>query len=287
MRFQFIEAEKANYPIRVLCRVMEVSASGFYDFRERCRTGGRKERQDMVLRVKAVHERTGGVYGSRRMARELCGEGHNVGRCQARNLMREAGIEVRRKRRFKITTDSRHRLPVAENLLDRQFNVSAPNRIWSADITYLWTNQGWLYLAVVIDLYARRVVGWALSDRIQAQLVCDALRMAVGRRRPPPGLIHHSDRGSQYAGQAYQDLLREHGLTPSMSRKGNCWDNAPTERFFGSLKRERTDLQLFATRDEARACVIEYIEMFYNSRRRHSYLDYVSPAEFEAKANAA
>jgi transposase InsO family protein len=241
----------------------------------------------MVLRVKAIHERTGGVYGSRRMARELRGEGHDVGRCQARSLMQEAGIEVRRKRRFKLTTDSRHRLPVAENLLDRQFDVSAPNRVWAADITYLWTNQGWLYLAVVIDLYARRVVGWALSDRIQAQLVCDALRMAVGRRRPPPGLIHHSDRGSQYAGQAYQDLLREHGLTPSMSRKGNCWDNAPMERFFGSLKRERTDLRLFTTREEARACVIEYIEMFYNNRRRHSYLDYVSPAEFEAKANAA
>ena len=140
---------------------------------------------------------------------------------------------------------------------------------------------------MVIDLYARRVVGWALSDRIQAGLVCDALRMAIGRRRPPPGLMHHSDRGSQYAGQAYQDLLREHGLTPSMSRKGNCWDNAPMERFFGSLKRERTDLRIFATREEARACVVDYIEMFYNSRRRHSYLGYVSPAEFEAKANAA
>lgn len=151
----------------------------------------------MVLRVKAIHARTGGVYGSRRMARELRGEGHDVGRCQARSLMQEASIEVCRKRRFKLTTDSRHRLPVAENLLDRQFDVSAPNRVWAADITYLWTNQGWLYLAVVIDLYARRVVGWALSDRIQAQLVCDALRMAVARRRPPPGLIHHSDRGSQ------------------------------------------------------------------------------------------
>jgi putative transposase len=241
----------------------------------------------MVLRVKAIHERTGGVYGSRRMARELRAEGFDVGRCQARSLMREAGIEVRRKRRFKLTTDSRHRLPVAENLLDRQFDVSAPNQVWGADITYLWTSEGWLYLAVVIDLYARRVVGWALSDRIQAGLVCDALRMAIGRRRPPPRLIHHSDRGSQYAGQAYQDLLREHGLVPSMSRKGNCWDNAPVERFFGSLKRERTDLRLFATRDEARSCVVDYIEMFYNSQRRHSYLGYVSPAEFEAKANAA
>jgi transposase InsO family protein len=140
---------------------------------------------------------------------------------------------------------------------------------------------------VVIDLYARRVVGWALSDRMQAPLVCDALRMALGRRRPPPGLIHHTDRGSQYAGQAYQELLREHGLIPSMSRKGNCWDNAPMERFFGSLKRERTDLELFATRNEARACVVDYIEMFYNSRRRHSYLGYISPAGFEAQAIAA
>jgi transposase InsO family protein len=241
----------------------------------------------MVLRVKAIHERVGGVYGGRRMARELRAQGHAVGRCQARSLMQEAGIEVRRKRRFRLTTDSRHRLPVAENLLDRQFDVSAPNQVWAADITYLWTNEGWLYLAAVIDLYARRVVGWALSDRIQAGLVCDALRMAVGRRRPPPGLIHHSDRGSQYAGQAYQDLLREHGLTPSMSRRGNCWDNAPMERFFGSLKRECTDLRLFATRDEARSCVIEYIEMFYNSRRRHSYLDYVSPMEYESKVNVA
>ena len=221
------------------------------------------------------------------MARELRGEGFEVGRCQARSLMQEAGIEVRRKRRFKLTTDSRHRFPVAENLLDRQFAVSAPNRVWAADITYLWTHQGWLYLAVVLDLYARRVVGWALSDRMQAPLVCEALRMALGRRRPPAGLIHHSDRGSQYAGQAYQDLLREHGLIPSMSRKGNCWDNAPVERFFGSLKRERTDLELFVTRDEARACVVDDIEMFYNSRRRHSYLDYVSPAEFEAQAIAA
>jgi len=279
--------EKANYPIRVLCRVLEVSASGFYDYRERCRTGSRKERREMVLRVKAIHERVGGVYGGRRIARELRAQGHDVGRCRARSLMREAGIEVCRKRRFRATTDSRHRLPVAENRLDRRFDASAPNRVWAADVTDLWTNEGWLYLAAVIDLYARRVVGWALSDRIQAGLVCDALRMALGRRRPPPGLIHHSDRGSQYAGQAYQDLLREHGLTPSMSRKGNCWDNAPMERFFGSLKRERTDLRLFATRDEARSCVIDYIEMFYNSQRRHSYLDYVSPMEYESKVNLA
>jgi len=241
----------------------------------------------MVLRVKAIHERVGGVYGGRRIARELRAQGHDVGRCRARSLMREAGIEVCRKRRFRATTDSRHRLPVAENRLDRRFDASAPNRVWAADVTDLWTNEGWLYLAAVIDLYARRVVGWALSDRIQAGLVCDALRMALGRRRPPPGLIHHSDRGSQYAGQAYQDLLREHGLTPSMSRKGNRWDNAPMERFFGSLKRERTDLRLFATRDEARSCVIDYIEMFYNSQRRHSYLDYVSPMEYESKVNLA
>jgi len=241
----------------------------------------------MVLRVKAIHERVGGVYGGRRIARELRAQGHDVGRCQARSLMREAGIEVCRKRRFRATTDSRYRLPVAENRLDRRFDASAPNRVWAADVTDLWTNEGWLYLAAVIDLYARRVVGWALSDRIQAGLVCDALRMALGRRRPPPGLIHHSDRGSQYAGQAYQDLLREHGRTPSMSRKGNCWDNAPMERFFGSLKRERTDLRLFATRDEARSCVIDYIEMFYNSQRRHSYLDYVSPMEYESKVNLA
>lgn len=165
--------------------------------------------------------------------------------------------------------------------------MTAPDTVWGTDITYLWTNQGWMYLAVVLDLFSRRVVGWALADHMRAELVSNALQMAVGRRQPRPGLIHHSDRGSQYACQDYQALLQEHGLIGSMSRKGNCWDNAPVERFFGSLKRERTDLRLYATREELKADVIDYIELFYNSRRQHSYLGYISPMEFEATVNVA
>ena len=276
------------YPIRVLCQVMEVSTSGFYDYVGRVQSGPEnQEEQELALRVKAIHERTGGVYGSRRLSRELQAEGFEVGRYRARSLMRKAGIEVRHKKRFRVTTDSRHDHPVAPNRLDRRFEVTAPNTVWGSDITYLWTNEGWMYLAVVVDLFSRRVVGWALADHMRVELVSNALRMALGRRQPPPGLIHHSDRGSQYACQEYQALLREHGLISSMSRKGNCWDNAPVERFFGSLKRERTDLRLYATREELRADVMDYIEMFYNSWRQHSYLGYTSPMEFEAKVNVA
>lgn len=282
-----MDAEKADYPVRTLCRVMQVSPSGFYDYLRRIeRAGARNEEETLVLQVKAIHERTGGCYGSRRMSRELRARGHDVGRCQARTLMRKAGIAVRRRRRFRVTTDSRHPFPIAPNLLDRQFDLPAPNRAWAADITYLWTAEGWLFLAVVIDLYSRRVVGWALAEHMRVEFVAEALRMALWRRRPPPGLIHHSDRGSQYACHAYQDLLKEHGLVPSMSGKGDCWDNAPVERFFGSLKRERTDHVLYPTRTDAKAEVINYIEMFYNSQRRHSYLDYISPLEYETKAAA-
>ena len=276
------------YPVRVLCQVMDVSPSGFYAYVERLERGPEnQEEQALILRVKAIHERTGGVYGSRRMARELEADGVEVGRYRARSLMRKAGIEVRRKKRFRVTTDSRHDHPVAPNRLNRQFEVTAPNTVWGGDITYLWTHQGWMYLAVILDLFSRRVVGWALADHMRAELASNALRMALGRRQPRPGLIHHSDRGSQYACQEYQALLQEYGLIASMSRKGNCWDNAPVERFFGSLKRERTDLRLYATREELRADVIDYIEMFYNSCRQHSYLDYTNPMEFEAKANVA
>jgi transposase InsO family protein len=282
-----VDAEKANYPVRILCRVLEVSPSGFYDYLRRAeRAAASNEEEALVLQVKAIHERTGGCYGSRRMSRELRARGCDVGRCQARTLMRKAGIAVRRRRRFRVTTDSRHPFPIAPNLLDRQFDPSTANRAWAADITYLWTAEGWLFLAVVIDLYSRRVVGWALAEHMRVALVTEALKMALWRRRPPPGLIHHSDRGSQYACHAYQDLLKDYGLVPSMSGKGDCWDNAPVERLAGSLKRERTDHVLYPNRTAAKADVIDYIEMFYNSQRRHSYLDYLSPLEYETKAAA-
>jgi transposase InsO family protein len=276
------------YPVALLCRVMEVSRSGYYAYAERRRQEPRSDGEvALVRRVKAIHEEVRGSYGTRRMARQLQGEGHAVGRHKARSLMREADIEVRRKRRFRVTTDSRHRYPVAPNLLQRQFATQAPDQAWVGDITYLWTAEGWLYLAVVIDLFSRRVVGWSLAAHMRVDLVKDALTMALWRRRPQAGLIHHSDRGSQYACEAYQERLKAHGLVCSMSRKGDCWDNAVAERFFGSLKRECTDHRLYATREEARGDVVDYIEMFYNSRRRHSYLGYSSPAEFEALAKVA
>jgi len=215
------------------------------------------------------------------MSEALKKEGEEVGRYQARTLMRQAAVEVRSKKRYRVTTQSRHRYPVGFNHLDRQFSVSAPNRVWAADITYLWTEQGWLYLAVVLDLFSRKVVGWSMSSQMTVDLVRDALRMALWIRKPESGLIHHSDRGSQYACHEYQALLSEHRMVCSMSRKGNCWDNAVVERFFRSLKCDQTDHRRYATREEAKKEVIDYIEMFYNSRRFHSYLGYLSPADYE------
>jgi putative transposase len=273
----------------VLCAVLEVSRSGVYAYAQRHSTP-RIDRDEVVLlaRVKAIHAETGQSYGSRRMAKQLQAEGYAVGRVKARRLMRDAGVVVRRRtRRGPVTTDSQHGYAVAPNLLARQFDVDKPDQVWAGDITYVWTAEGWLYVAVLLDLYARKVVGWAMSHRIDSALVQTALRMALGRRGPVTGLLHHSDRGSQYACYDYQRLLATHGLRCSMSRKGECLDNAVAERFFGSLKRERTDQCHYTTRQEARADVVEYIEMFYNSRRKHSYLGYISPNEYEALARVA
>ena len=195
--------------------------------------------------------------------------------------MNLAQVSVRRRRKFKPTTDSRHNLPVAPNVLDREFEVTEPNRVWVSDITYMWTAAGWLYLAVILDLFSRKVVGWSMNKRITKKLVIDALRMGVWRRRPDVGLIFHSDRGSQYCSNAFQELLKTNGMVSSMSRKGNCWDNAVAESFFGSLKTERVFSTAYQTREEARRDIVDYIEMFYNSKRRHSYLGYMSPMEFE------
>ena len=222
-------------------------------------------------------------YGSPRMQRELAGRGHVVSENTVAKLMRQHGIRATSSRKFRVTTDSRHALPVAENVLDRQFDQEAADRVWLADITYVWTRAGWLYLACVLDAYSRKVVGWSMSGRLKQDLVLDALRMALGRRRPEASgrLLHHSDRSSQYASAAYQDLLREEGIRCSMSRKGNCWDNAMMESFFATLKKERIHQEAYDTRDEARASVFDYIERFYNRVRRHSALGYQSPEQFE------
>jgi transposase InsO family protein len=214
------------------------------------------------------------------MIRELRDRGFPVSKGRVERLMRENGIRARHKRRYKATTDSRHGLPVAPNLLDRQFEPSAPNQVWTSDITYLWTTEGWLYLAIVLDLFNREVVGWSIQPSMTVDLVTDALRMAWFRRQPAPGLIHHSDRGSQYAAGVFQDLLREYGMTCSMSRKGNCWDNAPTESWFGSFKNERIHGESLVGQQMMRERVFEYIEVFYNRKRKHSALGYLSPTQY-------
>lgn len=234
----------------------------------------------MLALIRAIHAELKGAYGSPRMTRELRDRGFPASKQRVERLMRENGIKARHKRRYKATTNSKHNLPVAKNLLARDFTPTAPNKVWTADMTYIWTDEGWLYLAVVIDLFNREVVGWSIKPRMTTDIVMDALTMAWFRRKPAPGLMHHSDRGSQYASHAFQARLQEYGMVCSMSRKGNCWDNAPTESFFNSLKNERVHGTCYRTKDEAKADLFDYIEPFYNRKRKHSTLGYASPKQF-------
>jgi len=264
-----------------MCDALAVSVSGYRAWKR----GGSPTRKrltdaQLLAVIQAIHKELKGAYGSPRMVRELRGRGIPAGKPRVERLMRENGIRARHKRRYKATTDSTHTLPIAENLLDRNFAPAAPNQAWSSDITYIWTDEGWLYLAVVLDLFNREVVGWSIKSRMTADIVTDALTMAWFRRRPTPGLIHHSDRGSQYASHVHRNKLTEYGMRCSMSRKANCWDNAPTESFFNSLKNERVHGTRYATREEAIADLFEYIEVFYNRSRRHSTLGYHSPVQF-------
>ena len=262
---------------------MEVNRSGYYRHLKQAEAEAKTARLENVLmmEVTTLHKQSGESYGSRRIAKGLQEKGYPVGRYQARSLMRKGKIHCKQRRRFKVTTQNNPTLAVAENKLNRAFTVRQLNRVWAADITYLWTQEGWLYLSVVLDLCSRRVIGWSLSIDLREELVDKALRMAISRRRPGEGVMHHSDRGCQYASHAYQQLLKEHGMIGSMSRKGNCWDNAVMERFFGSLKSERVSHKKYATRAEAKADVVDYIEMFYNSKRMHSALGYLSPMQYE------
>jgi len=266
---------------------MEVSRSGYYYFLKKTQTKQVDKDFELLSQVRHIHKETRGTYGSRRMSKALKDAGYAVGRFRARRLMKKAGLEVKRPKRFKKTTDSRHKLPVAPNRVNQQFKVEQPDQIWCGDITYLWTLEGWLYLAVIIDLYSRKVVGWALDRHLKTSLALEALRMAYWRRKPPSGLIYHSDRGSQYAAGDYQRQLETFHIIPSMSRKGDCYDNAVAESFFHTLKTEEVGDQAYLTREEARRAVFDYIEMFYNSRRLHSFLGYVSPKDFEKKLSLA
>jgi putative transposase len=271
------------YPVTVLCAVLRVSRSGFYDYLTRYGPFGDDDRSELILtyRIKTIFNQYRGSCGSRRMVKHLREDGHHqIGRYKVRRIMRQQGLKATTPKRFKLTTDSKHSFPVASNVLDRKFDVNAPNKVWTADISYVWTYEGWLYLAVVMDLYSRQIVGWAMKDRMKKQLAIDALAMAYWQRKPSKGLLHHSDRGSQYACHDYQKQLNSYGMGVSMSRKGNCWDNAPTERFFRSLKSERLTACRFLTRNEAKNEILDYIT-FYNSIRLHSTLGYLSPMAYE------
>jgi putative transposase len=284
VRFALIDEAKKEFPVHRLCRVLGVSQSGYFAWKGR--PASRRQHGDMVLlaHVRSAFALSHGTYGSPRMARELQDSGLAVGRRRTARLMRENGLRARQKRRFKRTTDSHHAWPIAPNLLDQDFSAEAPNQKWGSDISYIWTREGWLYLAVVIDLFARRVVGWAAADRLHRELALAALRMALVMRRPAPGLIHHSDRGSQFCSTGYQAELRKHGILISMSGKGNCYDNAMVETFFKTLKSELVWLTVFETRHEAEQAIGRYINDFYNPVRRHSALGFTSPAKFEKMA---
>ena len=262
---------------------MEVSRSGFYDYLCNWHRPDQDTEQAAVeSRIRSIFTESKKTYGSRRILRQLRSEGHIIGRYRVRSLMRKLDLKARTPKRYKVTTDSNHKHPIALNLLNRQFDMDTPDRVWTPDITYVWTFEGWLYLAVVMDLFSRQIVGWAMSKRMKAQLVLDAPAMAYWRRKPSAGLLHHSDRGSQYACGQYQDQLAKYQMIPSMSRKGNCWDNAPTERFFRSLKSEHLTYCRFSSRAAAEMEILEYIT-FYNAYRLHSTLGYRSPMECERK----
>lgn len=284
MRFAFIERYRRVYPVTRMCRLLEVTRGGFYSWRRRPASVREQENRRLIVAIRAILASRRHVYGSPRIHAELRAQGWCCGRNRVARLMRQYGIRARGRRRFRVTTQSDHQEPVAPNLLQRQFKAARANRTWVADISYIWTREGWLYLAVLMDLFSRMIVGWALRERLTAALAIEALEMGLDRRQPPDNLLHHSDRGSQYASEAYQKLLKSRGIRPSMSRSGDCWDNAAMESLFGTIKGELIHQADYATRREARAEVFEYIEVFYNRQRRHSSLGYVSPAEFEASA---
>lgn len=277
-------AEKANYPVALMCRVLGVSRSGLYAWRSR--RSSTREATDTKLRwqIRSIHETSRGTYGSPRVHRGLRRDGVRVGRKRVERLMRDEGLRGRIKRRFRKTTDSSHSLPIAPNTLNRQFSVDAPDRVWVGDITYIPTANGWGYLAAILDLHSRLVVGWALADHLRTELVEGALTAAIGKRKPSAELLHHSDRGCQYASRSYRDRLQSHGISVSMSRRGDCYDNAVVESFFGTLKQELVHDARWSNLSEARAAIHDYIEVFYNRQRLHSSLGYRTPAEVDEAA---
>lgn len=286
MKFTFIEENLSEYPLGLVCRVLGVSRSGYYAWRVRPASATAERREELAVKIRTVHERNRRVYGSPRVYHALRAQGESVCENTVAKVMKQHDIRARTRRKFiPRTTDSRHDRPVAENILDRRFEAKLPNTTWAVDITYIPTDEGWLYLAGVMDLCSRKIVGWSMAEHMETDLVSDALKMAIARRRPEPGLLHHSDRGVQYASDDYLHILQLHGMEVSMSHKGDCWDNACAESFWATLKNELVSNEQYATREQARASIFEYIEVFYNRQRLHSSLGYQSPEAFEAGLN--
>jgi transposase InsO family protein len=282
-----IDRRRNHYPVRLMCRLLGVSASGYYAWRKRPESARAERDRDLLARIRQAHAASRGVYGSPRVHAELVAAGISVGRHKVAHLMRTARLRGCPKRRYRTTTQQDPSHPVARNLLKRDFSADRPNRRWAGDITYIPTRQGWLFLAVVIDLFSRRIVGWSMSRRSGRRLVVDALTMAVEARRPEGPLIHHSDRGGQYSSDDFRNALARHGIDCSMSSTGNCYDNAVVESFFGVLKRERVIRVRYRNPDEARADLFQYIEVFYNRKRRHGYLGNISPVDFERQSDGS
>ena len=281
MKYAWIEQQSDNYPIAVMSRVLGVSRSGYYDSLSRSVSSTEKRRETIAEAAQASYQESYGIYGYRKVYDDLREQEISCCRETVRKVMRERRLFSRAKRRFVVTTDSNHTQPVAGNILDRDFVATRPDQKWTADITYIPTREGWLYLAIVLDLFSRKIVGWSVSGSLETKIVSDALRAALSRRHPEPGLLHHSDRGSQYASRDFQELLDDHGVVCSMSRRGDCYDNAPTESFFGKLKQEWVHGEDYVTRAEATRHIFAYIELFYNRRRKHAAIGYRSPEAFE------
>jgi putative transposase len=290
VRYAWIAQHKRQWPVRLMCSVLEVSASGYFEHHRpkptTAQASGRLCEAALLAHIRIIHAQVKAEYGWPKVYKELLARGFKVGKERVRKLMQSHGIRARCKRKYVVTTDSKHKLPIADNLLARNFSAEQPNQVWSTDITYIQTDEGWVYLAVMIDLHSRMVVGWSMQPHMQASLVTDALRMGYFRRKPSPGLIVHSDRGSQYCGHEFQGALKAWGMHSSMSRKGDCWDNEPTESLWGHLKVSRLHGRKFATRRDAMDEVIDWLT-FYNSTRLHKTLDYVSPMVFEERWRAA
>lgn len=286
MRYAQVEKLRQHHPVAAMCRILEVSESGYHAWRQRPPSGRKQENLRLETEIKAAHQRTRETYGPERLQSDLADHGIQTSIYRIKRIRRRLGLRCKQKRKFKATTNSSHALPLASNLLDRQFAVAAPNRAWVTDITYVATEEGWLYLAGIKDLFNGELVGYAMSDRMTTALVSQALFRAVAAKRPANGLIHHSDRGSQYCSHAYRKQLQQFGMQASMSRKGDCWDNAPMESFWGSLKNELVHHRRFATREQAKREITEYIEIFYNRIRKQARLGYFSPAAFTQQYHA-